>query len=191
LFFYAVFHLLMKYTALLIAALGSGAARCHKQDTVPTPTVTDSLQLLNEQGQPATVFAQGQNIVFRFQVKNNSDQSIFLPNPVFDPTTFLAVYTRARVSFGKPYEYIFCTYQGGIPLAAGQTYTFSIPWVEAAAYSTTAQFCRHAATTYLPLGRYQTHFAPSFAWTQQGTLTTPGVSQSLAAQEFSYEFEVK
>jgi hypothetical protein len=181
----------MKYATLLVAALGSVVLGCHKQAMAPTPTVTGSLQVLNGQGQPATVFAQGQNMVFRFEVHNNSDHAIFLPNPVFDPATFLSVSNRAGVSFGKPYEYIFCTYQGGTPLAAGQTYTFSIPWVEEAAYPTTAQFCRHAATSYLPVGHYQTQFTPTFTWNEYSTLTTPGISQTSPEQAFSYEFEVR
>lgn len=130
-------------------------------------------------------------MVLRFQVHNNSDHAIFLPNPVFDPATFLSISNRAGVSFGKPYEYIFCTYQGGTPLLAGQTYTFSIPWVEEATYPTTSQFCRHDATSYLPVGHYQTHFAPIFTWTEYSTPTTPGISQASPAQDFSYEFEVR
>jgi hypothetical protein len=181
----------VKYAAFLVTALSSGAFSCHKQNTVPIPPVRGSLQVLTEQGQPATVVTQGQNIIFRFQLSNNSDHEIFLPNPLFDPATFLTVSNRAGVLFGKPYTNIFCTFQGGTPLAAGKTITLSIPWVEAVAYPMTAHFCRHATTSYLPVGQYQTHFATAFTWNESNSSTTFSISQTSAVQEFNCEFEVK
>ena len=67
---------------------------------------------------------------------------------------------------------------------------FSIPWVAAAAYPTSSRFCGHAATTYLPVGRYRTSFAPSFTWYQDSNPTTAGPAHTTDAQEFNCEFEV-
>jgi hypothetical protein len=169
----------MKYPFFMLAmALVSGTVSCQKTDPAPDGPLTVSFQLLNEQGREATVFPQGQNLLFSYQVANSSDQDIFLKNPVGDLTHFLEVYGMAEkqaVSLGKPYSSIFCYYIGGYTLPAHQTMTLSIPWVTSSAYPTSPQFCGHAPNTYLPIGHYSTTFTPSLTWSQgksTGTTTT-------------------
>lgn len=181
----------MKFLSyLLAAAFVSGTVSCHKTDTAPEAPFTASFQLLNEQGQEAARFPQGQNIVFRFQVINHSDQVVHFTAPLFDTRQFLDVTTREGISLGKPYTGVLCTTIGAYLVAARDTMTFSIPWVAAAAYPTSGRFCGHAATTYLPVGHYQTSFAPSFTWYQNSDPTTAGPTHTTDAQEFSREFEV-
>ena len=182
----------MKFlSALLPAVLASATVSCHQPDTAPAAPFTASFQLLNEQGQEAASFPQGQNIVFRFQLINHSAQAVYFTAPLFDTRQFLALTTREGTSLGKPYTGVLCTLIGAYQLAARDTMTFTIPWVAAAAYPTSGQFCGHAATSYLPTGHYRTSFAPSFTWHQDLNPTTAGPTQTTAPQEFSQEFEVR
>jgi hypothetical protein len=67
----------MKYiVSLFFIAFASGIVGCQKTDSMPNAPLTASFQLINEQGQEAAVFPQGQNVVFRFQLTNISDQDI-------------------------------------------------------------------------------------------------------------------
>lgn len=181
----------MKYlSSLLAVALMSGSVSCQQAVPAPASPFTTSFQLLNERGQPAASFPQGQNIIFRFQLINHSDQAVHFAAPLFDTRQFLEVTTRGGISFGKPYTGVLCTTIGAYQVAAHDTMTFSIPWVAAAAYPTSSRFCGHAATTYLPVERYRTCFAPSFTWHQDINSTTAGPTHTTNAQELSQEFEV-
>jgi len=181
-------HVMIKCLAL--AVLGS-ALGCDKSDGPATP-LTCSFQLLNEQGQEATVFAQGQNIIFQFQITNPSAQNIVLNNPPIDVTHFLEVNRltpgEGSSAIGKPYNNIFCTFQGGIGVPARSAITLSIPWVENAAFPTSLYFCggQHAKTTYLPAGRYRTSFT-----TPLTIIRADQPDVVTEAQTFTREFEVK
>ena len=174
-------------SALAVALLGSSSG-CDKSDAATSP-LTTSFSLLNEQGQEATVFAQGQNIIFRFQITNPTDEDIILRNPPIDVSHFLEV-TRLTAgegskNMGKPYNYIFCTFQGGVIAPARKAVTASIPWVETPAFSTTWPFCDHASTSYLPIGHYRTSFTTPLIilHANQEKITKP--------QTFTVEFDVK
>jgi hypothetical protein len=175
----------------LSLALAGSITGCDKTDT-PAGPLTCSFQLLNEQGQEAVVFPQGQNFILRFQVANTSDQDVYVDNPVIDTREFLEVFSMAekqQVSVGRPYSGIFCEYVGGYTIAAHKAMTFNIPWVAATAYPTSFPFCGHAPTTYLPTGHYRTAFRPTITWNfrDQG----PSASKTIAFEEFAREFEVK
>lgn len=181
-------HLLLNGVACAVMA---GAFGCNKAQAPATP-LTASFQLLNEQGQEATVFAQGQNIIFQFQITNPSAQNIVLHNPPIDVTHFLEVNRltpgEGSGAMGKPYNNIFCTFQGGIGVPARSAITLSIPWVENAAFPTSLYFCggQHAKTTYLPAGRYRTSFT-----TPLTIIRADQPDVVTEAQTFTREFEVK
>ena len=174
--------------ALTVALLGSSSG-CAKSDA-PTSPLTTSFSLLNEQGREATVFAQGQNIIFRFQITNPTDKNIILRNPPIDDTHFLEV-TRIAAgkgaeNVGKPYARIFCTFNLIYGIPAHQTGTWSIPWVEASAFPTSPIFCAHTSTSHLPTGRYRTSFTTPLTIVhadQPDEVTKP--------RTFTIEFEVK
>jgi hypothetical protein len=181
----------MKRTLLygLTLALLSATSGCEKSDA-PTRSLTTSFQLLNERGQEATVFSQGQNILFRFQITNHTDQDVTLANPPIITQEFLEVDRLiaggGSQALGKPYIGVFCTYQGAVQLPAHKTLTLSIPWVETTAFPTSAYFCGHANTTYLAAGHYRTSFTTPLTilhGDQPEEVTKP--------QTFTVEFNVK
>ena len=176
---------------ILFVAFAGGMVGCQKTDTTPTAPLTASFQLLNERGQEASVFPQGQNVVFRFQLANTSDQDIAVTNPVIDARDFLEVFRTADqqpVSLGKPYSGIFCNYIGGYPytVPAHQVLTFTIAWVDAPAYPIGFPFCGHAPTMYLPTGHYRTAFTPAVNWhfAGQGPTAATTTGFPTAAREF-------
>lgn len=179
-------HFFRVCIALFVLVASAG---CEKAD-IPATAITCSLDLLNEQGQPATVFAQGQNIVFRFQMTNPSDQDIVLNNPPFDVTNFLEVNRltsgEGSGALGKPYTNIFCTFQGGVVILAHTTTTLAIPWVEIPAYPTSSFFCGHAQTSHLPVGRYRTSFT-----TPLTILHVDQPDEVTASKTYMVDFEVR
>jgi hypothetical protein len=120
--------------------------------------------LLDTLGNEKTVFKQGENIIFSFRVKNNSDEDLYLKNSfIYDD--FFKVYQtntpEGTLSYGRPYN-IIC-YIGGFHLPANETYKMNCPWyyTEDSALN---HFCliHSSETTNLPAGFYYTEFTQSF-----------------------------
>jgi hypothetical protein len=59
--------------------------------------------LLNEQGEPATVFNEGENFTFQFVVKNNTDTTLYYDKTLLNANGFCEVKDNNK-SFGMPYE---------------------------------------------------------------------------------------
>jgi hypothetical protein len=144
------------------------------------------------QGEPAVSFQQGQNILFRFRVKNNTSQDVLLTNPLFETDHFLEVSrvntATSRTVVGKPYKYIFCAYIGGYSVRAHDLLDLTIPWEADVAYPTNAVFCEPAANSYLPTGHYSCSFTTTLRFDPNGRATNPTVA--LAPQTFTKEFDV-
>lgn len=175
----------------LFAALFSGLTSCQKEPAAPSAPVSATYRVLNEQGQETAVFAPGQAIVLRYEVQNNTDQEVFLSNPVFDYAHFMEVFSEANGqsrSLGTPYTDMSMVYITHFTVAAHSTRSFTIPWVASAQYPEVYPFNGHAATTALPVGRYHTSVLPRLAW-HQGTAAD--VTVPLAAQDFVRTFEVR
>lgn len=181
-------HLLLNGVAFAVVA---GAFGCDKAEAPATP-LTASFQLLNEQGQEATAFPRGENLIFLFRITNPTDRTVMLKNPPIDDTHFLEVRRltpgEGSGDLGKPYTSAFCTYQGGVVVPARGAITLSIPWVESPAFPASLYFCgrQHAPTTYLPVGRYRTSFA-----TPLTILRVNQPDEVTKTQTFTREFEVK
>jgi hypothetical protein len=61
--------------------------------------------LLNEQGEPATVFNEGENFTFQLTIKNNKEESLpFFDSGFLKLKDFFAVNSKNKY-FGKPYLY--------------------------------------------------------------------------------------
>ena len=179
------------FTVLVTLTLLGGTSSCKKGVGSPAVPMTYSFQLLNERAEESMVFFPGQEIVFRFQIANSSDQVMYLNNPVFDVKPFLEVYdiTGSKYqSIGKPYTSLCLSYVNYYIIPARSILTFAIPWVESPQYPNKEPFCSHAANTPLPKGRYRTSFAPLLTWhlgTEPETTATPDPAA------FVREFEVR
>ncbi len=175
------------FLASLALLLAGSALSCQKVAEPPATPLAYSFQVLTEQGLATTVFAPGQNIVFRFQVENRADQEMYLANPLFEAAHFLEVYQLGSgppQSMGTPYQDLCLSYQAYYTVAAHSTLSFAVPWVKSAQYPDVAPFCTHAATTGLPAGRYRTSFAPTLTWHFGTAAATTEPAPAAAIQEF-------
>lgn len=59
--------------------------------------------LLNEAGEPATIFNEGENFTFQLSIKNNTDTTLYYDNSVLNVDGFCEVKDDSR-SFGSPYK---------------------------------------------------------------------------------------
>jgi hypothetical protein len=182
----------MKLILPVTIVLGVLTSACHKEAEAPSSTIEADFELLNTQGQSATSFRQGQNIVFRFRVKNNTSDDVLLTNPLFETTHFLEVSKisagNTSTVVGKPYKYVFCSYMGGYPVQANNALVMTIPWVEDAAYPTSEVFCKHSANSYLPAGRYKCSFTTELKLDNNTSFNK--LAFTSAPQTFTKEFDV-
>jgi len=65
--------------------------------------------LLNEQGKPATIFNEGENIIFSFSLKNNLKEDISIPTQ-FINDDFYRVYENNNIDMGKAWTGTWCNF---------------------------------------------------------------------------------
>jgi hypothetical protein len=175
---------------LFITLLGS-LTGCKKAQELPRQPVSATYLVLNEQGQETAVFAPGQAIVLRYEVRNDTDQEVYFNNPVFDYAHFMDVSRddNGQLSLvGRPYTDLSLTYDMYVIVAAHSTRSFTIPWVASAKYPDVYPFNSHAPNAQLPVGRYQTAVQPQLTW-HHGT--EADITVAFAAQDFVRTFEVR
>ncbi|WP_233636138.1 hypothetical protein [Hymenobacter setariae] len=146
---------------------------------------------MNEQGQETAVFAPGEAIVLRYEVRNDTDQEVYFNNPVFDYAHFMEVSRddNGQLSLvGKPYTSMSLTYNMYVVVAAHSARSFTIPWVASSKYPNAYPFNSHALNAPLPVGRYHTSVQPRLTW-HHGT--EADVTVLSAAQDFVRTFEVR
>ena len=159
----------MKYFKLasLLFATAILFASCEKnKNELP---VEFKFVLLDTLGNEKTVFNQGENIIFSFQVINNSSENLmlefFLPNDdffrVYQPNT-----NEGLLNYGKPYEHLFCEYIGALQIPKNGNLKVVIPWYESIKYTNGYIGCPletyHKNTPILKVGKYYTEFSQSF-----------------------------
>jgi len=149
-------------TAILLFALSLFFVSCDKnKQNLP---IDFEFVLLDTLGNEKTVFKQGENIIFSFQVKNNSDEDVYLKNSfIYDD--FFKVYQtntpEGTLSYGRPYDVI--CYIGAFNIPANETFNMKCPWYYATD-STLLHSCLHQKSEVrnLPVGNYFTEFTQSF-----------------------------
>lgn len=124
--------------------------------------------LLNEQGEPATVFKEGGNFMFKFSIKNNRDQSLpFYNYEYYESSDFCEVRTNGK-SFGQPFIFKGDSQTMDLRwLRSGVTdemvYSFIVPWHdERQAWQLHWGLFESKQQPLLPKGNYQTQFSHKF-----------------------------
>lgn len=87
--------------------------------------------LLNEQGEPATVFKEGENFTFQFLIKNNRTESLpFYDYGFYTSTDFFTVRSN-RENYGKPFDFLHFSMTKEARFIFPQSYVgFTVPWHE-------------------------------------------------------------
>jgi len=159
----------MKTFKILLTVIATALlfASCEK-DKNELP-VEFKFRLLDTLGNEKTVFKQGENIIFSFQIINNSSEDLYFEH--FSPNgEFFRVYkpntTEGLLSYGCPYEYLFCEYIGAFKIPKNDIFEVVIPWYENIKYTRGYIGCPietfHRDVNDLIQGNYYTEFSQSF-----------------------------
>ena len=122
--------------------------------------------LLDTLGNEKTVFNQGENIIFSFQVINNSSEDLYMKH-VLPKDGFFSVYrpntNEGLLNYGRPYDHLFCRYIGGLHIPKNDTFKIVIPWYESVIYTDGYIGCPlesyHRNVPTLKFGNYYTEFS--------------------------------
>ena len=133
------------FVSLLSLWITAGMTGCNKDDDPIWEISPDGKQavieqkrngivfkfcLLNEQGKPATVFKEGENFSFYFQIKNETGKDCYCDiYQCANATDFFSISGSSGESVGKSYEALPQTLEGlGDLFKHGNSYTFKVPW---------------------------------------------------------------
>lgn len=176
----------ISFIFLLLGLMGAGCEKEEEQLWEISPTSksaviqkeVDGIQfkfcLLNEQGEPATVFTQGENFSFYFSVTNNSNEKFyFYPGYAYsEENDFCRVYSSSQIDEGKPYEFKGADLigVGAYPFEVGEAYVFKQIWIDnrGSAWRWKYGYYESADQKYLPIGDYSTGFQYRFEFEPHG-----------------------
>jgi len=137
--------------------------------------------LLNEEGEPTTVFNQGENFSFYFSVTNNSREMLyFYPGYAYsNENEFCRIYNSNNKDEGKPYQVlnVLDIGVGAYPFDPGESYIFEQLWVDLQDSIWSWEKGTYESTQQKPLnkGNYHTEFQYRFQFERPGdnpTLST-------------------
>jgi len=123
--------------------------------------------LLNEKGEPATVFKEGENFSFRFSIKNLNDDTITVTTE-FISDDFFRVYhltSNSLIDMGKPWTGVWCEYSltpHEFEMEPSIEKQFNCPWVLTDDNAPDYPICMDESKNYLTIGEYSTSFNLNF-----------------------------
>lgn len=120
--------------------------------------------LLNEQGNPATIFSEGENFTFLFAVKNNLDTTIFWDNSLFFASGFCEV-KEEKNSVGTPFIILGIAEIGQVAFSIPPDVTsiWEVFWVpDESEWTKGFVSYKRNNLQYLPKGKYYTKFSHKF-----------------------------
>ena len=185
---------------LLFATLGAG---CQKDDELFEIQIGDKnaviqkevdgiefkFCLLNEAGEPATVFNEGENFTFQFSFTNHTTDTIIVLYDFVNDDFFrvFSITNQEKQDLGKPYTSIWCEFVG-IPmyykLKPTETGGLQCPWVFNVEQDT-SPFCVSESKDYLQIGRYSTNFSLHFSYKIEES------EHTIRNKDFKINFEIK
>jgi len=179
----------LTFIAMLFCSLLLTASGCEEEEFYQD-LVGFELRLLNEEGEPANVFEESENITFSFIIINKTDTSLYLKNHCFYTEEFFKVYKTNNtegdnkvVPVGKPYKgKIGCNKIGFIYIAPKDTLQIEMPWVQKKDFEYIPNGAYHVASNSpLSKGAYITQFSQFFKFEHFKTDT----------KQFKVTFEVQ
>ena len=134
-------------------------------------SVEFEFQLLDENGEQATTFAFEENFSFSFSIINNTEDALFL-SEMYNMDSFFEVFkiedSGELVSYGKPYNAIFCEFIGGHIINSGDSLLVEIQWIPDLDLVTSILCGPKYDNTPLPAGNYQTCVSPTCTFQKGG-----------------------
>lgn len=90
-------------------------------------TISVNFTLQDESGAEKYVFKEGENIIFRVGITNNSDKDVHLIGDIYDNDVF-HVYSSKGDDIGRPFDLLLFNARYGIVLYPYTTYSIICPW---------------------------------------------------------------
>jgi hypothetical protein len=172
-------------TRLLLFLLCVGSFACKKAEDPFDPEMDFKLRLLNEKGEEATTFKEGEKFSLSFLITSKIDETrFFYPNQLVNSSELFRIFrTTDNLDFGQPYEGVICTGQK-MSIPKGQSLEFKVPWNSDS--FTVKSFCtENIRKNDLKKGVYKTEFVKNLSI---GTLESSRTTKKL---NLLINFEVK
>lgn len=168
---------------LLFALMGAG---CEKDDellleispnseTAVIQKEVDGIEfkfcLLNEKGEPATVFKEGENFLFNFSFKNNTSNTIIVTTEFINQNFYRVFRSSSNTDKGKPWTGLWCQYSLSpqeITLEQSNSKELRCPWILDERNTPDYPLCMSMSKDLLNKGEYFTSFTLDFHYTSNG-----------------------
>ncbi len=120
--------------------------------------------LINEQGEPATVFKEGENFAFGFSVQNQLQNTIMIPTN-FVNNNFYRVYRKDNNDMGKPWTGIWCNFSLAsqeLTVSHNEVRSLNCPWQLTESNRPEYPLCMDESKSVLAKGEYYTFIETPF-----------------------------
>jgi len=126
------------------------------------------LCLLNEKGEPANVFNEGENFGFNFSFKNKIQDTIIVTTEFINSNFFRVYRSLDKPDMGKPWTGVWCNLSLApheINLAPSNLKQLYCPWILIKDIAPDYPLCMGESKDYLAKGKYETFFNLDFHFT--------------------------
>jgi len=147
-------------------------------DKIQNEPVEFEFQLLDEEGEQSTEFSYEENFTFSFSIINNTEERLTI-SEMYNMDNFFEVFkigdSGDTISFGKPYDAVFCEFVGGYLIKPMDTFLIEIPWIPDPDLGIPILCNLKDDNNPIPVGNYQTSVSPTFTFQKGGEdfLKTP------------------
>ena len=164
------------YTSLLFLLVLFFAAGCDKEELFEleindeNAVIEKSIDginfkfcLLNENGEPATIFNEYENIIFQFSITNKTGNDIYFDESVINSDGFYEIMDKT-ISYGTPFKKpVFFDLRMPAPIGNGEVTGINIKWIpEEEEWNVGLANFLKAETNPLKKGIYYTEFSHEF-----------------------------
>lgn len=146
--------------------------------------------LLNEEGEPATVFNEGENFTFQFSFRNLKKDTIIVTTE-FIYNEFFRVYQVSGdnlIDKGKPWTGVWCDFSLNpqeFILTPNKMVTMQFPWILNVNSINFSPLCSNIKLEHLDIGKYLTGFDLNFHYQLNGK------ENIINKLKFKINFEIK
>ncbi len=115
--------------------------------------------LMNTESEYATVFNEGENIIFNFSFSNDGEDTIIISTDFINNDFYRVFNSDNNKDMGKPWTGIWCEYSlqpQVIVLPPSQSREIKCPWILRSSHQTDYPLCKSESRPLLDLGDYYT-----------------------------------
>ena len=170
---------ILKISALLLlfSLMGAGCERetfpSNKNATIQKEV--DGIQfkfcLLNQQGEPDTIFNVGENFTFSFSIKNNLEDALVITTEFISSEFFRVYRTQDNIDMGKPWTGVWCEFSLApriLRLPPVQSRQLNCPWMLTENDKPNYPLCMAESKNPLAKGDYYTKLNLDFHYSKNG-----------------------